>query len=138
MKKILALSAVLFSILVLIQSCTKQSHGDFGIAQSVETPLVQIFNANVSSGNTYTFNLGTPENVSITRQASHYQLSEIGIDNKNGSLNYKYSPSANYSGTDEVSLTSIGTPASGNSGCHNGDQNNSSGTIITIKINVTN
>ena len=136
MKKTFASSAVLFSILVLSQSCTKKSQGELRIA-SPQTTSVQTIHAKISTGNTYTLNLGASGNINITRQASHFQLSEMVIDKNNGSLNYKYLPAANFTGADEVSLTRT-TVTSGSNGCSNGSQNNSStSAIITIKINVT-
>jgi hypothetical protein len=137
MKKTFASSVVLFSILVLSQSCTKQSEGELRIT-SPQTS-VQTIQAKISAGQTYTLNLGASGNISITRQASHFQLSEMAIDKNDGSLNYKYLPAANYTGADEVSLTRTTSVTSGsNNGCFNGSQNNSStSTIITIKLNVT-
>lgn len=136
MKKTFASSVVLFSILVLSQSCTKQSQGELRIASSQTSN--QTIQAKISAGHTYTLNLGASGNISITRQASHFQLSEMAIDKNDGSLNYKYLPAANYTGADEVSLTRTTSVTSGSNGCSNGSQNNSStSTIITIKINVT-
>jgi hypothetical protein len=139
MKKIITTSVVLLSCtLVLLQSCTKSSQGDFNASGSVLTD--QVIKATVAPGQSYVLSFGYSGSVSITSQASHYQISETGADDKDGSLIYKYIPAVDYLGVDEVLLTYKTETSSGsNSGCSNGSNNNTSkSTSIKVKINVTN
>ena len=135
MKKIITASVVL---LVLHQSCTKSSQDDFSASGSARND--QVIKASVAPGQTFVLTLGYSGSASINRQASHYQISQTGIDDKDGSLIYKYIPAVDYLGIDEVSLTykTEASPGSTN-GCSNGGNNNTSkSTSITVKINVTN
>ena len=104
----------------------------------------EVITADVAAGQTYIFNAGTTGTLSVNQQASHYQLSQAGIDSKNGAAIYTYTPVAGYTGADEVSLKHTmpntgGQESSG--GCHNGshhDNYSDNSRTIVIKIAVTN
>ena len=139
MKKILAYSTVLCCLLVLAQSCTKQQLPNTG-----EQPE-QVINATVVPGQTYTFTPPSSGTLTISRQAAHFDVSEVGTGKNNSSnaVVYQYSPVAGYKGADEVALNfSTTVLASGNSGGCQGSSNSSStyttvtNTII-IKLNIT-
>ena len=139
MKKILVYPAILFCLLLSVQSCKKESRLAEGRVQQDE-----VITAAVAAGQTYIFNAGTTGTLIVNQQASHYQLSQAGIDSKNGAAIYTYTPAAGYTGADEVSLKHTmpntgGQESSG--GCHNGNHHNNDGDnnrIIVIKIAVTN
>lgn len=134
MKKTFAVWAVLISLLAC--SCSKQSQGELRTVPAAEPD--QIINVKVGSGNTCTVNLGTAANVTILRQASHFQVSEMIMDKTDGSFTYKYLPAANFTGTDEVSLARTSAVTSDSDGCsYVGQNTGSTSTRITIKLNVT-
>jgi hypothetical protein len=136
MKKALLPVAVFFCLLVSAPSCTKQSQDNFAPRPS-STKVVM---ATVAPGQLYTYNDGLSGTLSISRQALHYQLSETSIDDKNGTMLYKYIPVAGYKGSDEVTLMRTLTTAEviSNTCQSNHSRTNSVSDIITIKINVSN
>jgi len=132
MKKTL-LSATVFCLLVLAQSCTKQSQDNF----VTPAQAANVVNATVSSGQTYIFNAGYPGTMNISRQASHYQVSETTVDESSAVI-YKYIPAKGYQGADEVTLTqNVNSSGGNNGGCsenHSGTTVSSSTTIIKITV----
>jgi hypothetical protein len=74
------------------------------------SPVVSIssINATVKSNGVYQLTLDKQQNAIITRQASHFQLSQVGMDSKTGLLLYKYQPAEGYIGSDEVLLSISG------------------------------
>jgi hypothetical protein len=69
--------------------------------------VTQTINANLDENGNYSFNI--PTNLSdkpfeISTQASHYSLSQIATD-ATGNLAYIYTPSLNYTGTDQVIIS---------------------------------
>lgn len=139
MKITIASLAVFFCMVIIIPSCTKESHND----PSPSKITTQVVNAVIPSGQTYIFNAVSSVSMTISRQASHYKVSEALNNSEYGIINYKYTPVDGFTGLDEVTLnrTFITTTSDGG-GCSN--NNNSSSTsslntnIIVIKINVTN
>jgi hypothetical protein len=143
MRKIVACSTFLLSILAMLQSCSKQSlnkPGGNGINSSEQGPATPtIIYTTISSGNRYSLDFALSSRVSITHQASHFRLSEMGTAKNDGSISYTYSPEDKYSGADEVTLSCEGAGPVVNSGCHGSDPDNASGNkTIVIKINVSN
>ena len=67
-------------------------------AIGVRPPVVSIssINATVKSNGVYQLTLDKQQNAVITRQASHFQLSQVGMDSKTGLLLYKYQPAEGY------------------------------------------
>ncbi|MFI5187818.1 MAG: hypothetical protein ACHQF0_13890 [Chitinophagales bacterium] len=134
MKNRFVYPAILIGSLICIQSCTKN-------LQDKYVPPVQptqFINVSVSSGQTYVFTGGSGT-LNVSRQASHYETSQTGSDEK-GSAIYKYNSALGYTGPDEVTL--LFSPKSVTPGSTGGcpeSQNkpNSSTTYIGIKINVT-
>ena len=141
MKKIFTCTSILMSI-VILQSCSKQSATEMLASPQITTTTI---NATVKSNGIYTLNLEDFENISIDKQASHFQISQTEPDNKTGSFIYKYQPVQDYTGSDEVVLsTSKKVVSTMMEGCHDGNINGSphpSTTIvassITIKIGIT-
>ena len=142
MRKLFVFPAVLLGILVVFQSCSKQSP-----AEAVAPASTNIVNATIAPNGTYQLpidNSGTVA-VSISRQASHFQVSETGLDSKTGFTVYTYVPVADYRGTDEVLLSSTRTSVVAGNGCGNSSSQNSdlthtitSTSYTTVKINITN
>ena len=140
MKKTITFSAVLFSTLVLLLSCTKNAKDSF--SRSEPAMPDRIINAKVAPGQTYTLTVANSGDVSIRKQAAHYLVSETGMDEKSGSLIYKYSPATGFTGIDEVLLshkmefTTSGSSI-GSSSCNsNGDNRSVQVSSIVIKLTV--
>lgn len=134
MKNIVASLATLFCMLVLIQSCSKKSQDNF---TRQEQPN-QFLEATVASGQSYTFNPEMTGTLTVTRQASHFLVSQTGTDER-GLAIYNYSSTAGYVGTDEVTLayTPKSVTTQSNSGCQASHTNDVTSTSIVIKLNVT-
>ena len=134
MKKIFTYSAVLFSFLMVLQSCKKEP--------VVETRQVnEVINAVVAQGQTYSFTAPSVGALSLSRQAMHYTVSSLETGKDNGFSSYKYIPATGFSGTDEVTLNLISEAARASSGGCQGNHNNNSyvtSTMYLIKINVIN
>ena len=136
MKKIFTYSTALCCLLLLAQSCSKQ-------LPDAREQAEQVINATVAAGQTYIFTPPSSGSLSVSRQAAHFKVSEVGIGKDNSTSIYQYTAAAGYKGNDEVSLMSINTvSALGSSGgCQGG---NNGGTITTtvsktivIKLTVT-
>jgi hypothetical protein len=134
MKNIVASLATLFCLMILIQSCSKKSQDGF----SNQNSPTQVLETTVVSGQSYTFNTGQPGTLTVSRQASHFQISQTGT-NEYGLPIYNYSSTAGYLGGDEVAL--VYNPkivaAENNSGCQGSHSNDASSTSIVIKLTVT-
>ncbi len=138
MKKTFVYPAALSLLFVFLISCTKEQ---LGRAIRPEQPN-QSIEASVASGETFTFVAGTTGSLSVSKQASHFEVSQAL--NENGSVYYNYQPKAGYSGADEVTLmylsgsaapgisTSNGCPAS-----HDNAASSNKMSTIVIKLNVT-
>lgn len=125
-----------FSVLTLSTiSCQKEGH-DNRISRT-ETP--QSIPATVASGQTYTLNLEAGSAANITKQASHYLISEVSTES-DGNTVYKYSAAKGYAGADEVTLqqTTISTSPGGSCGNHDGGQTTTTLKTVVIKFDVTN
>lgn len=139
MKKIIFHSFILFSLLIVNQSCSKES------PDRMATPVPdETINAVVAADNAYVLNVNSLESVSINKQAAHFAISQTEVDAKNGTPFYKYIPEKNYTGNDEVVLrTSKTTSVSGGNGggCHGGNNSYASTSTsyhnVIIKFTVT-
>jgi hypothetical protein len=130
-----ACSAVLFCFLLMVQSCNKKSGDNFKASAQPD----MVVNAGVAAGEAYIFIAGSSGTLSVTRQASHYQVSETGIDNDNGSVIYKYKPAVGYTGSDEVLLAYvIAVGSNGTCPANPNSTGNTSTRMIVLKLNVTN
>lgn len=109
MKKLYYLQ-ILGLCIVVFQSCSKNSGNNAPIVSPSSTSIDIV----ILPDQTYQLNLPKATNASIYKQASHYQTSETVLDTENGSFIYKYKPDANYTGKDQVMLSTITpTPTSG-------------------------
>jgi hypothetical protein len=138
MRKLFLFPAVLLGFLVVFQSCSKQSPSN--VVAPINTNVV---NATIAPNGSYQLPIQNSGNVSISRQASHYQVSQAELDNTSGFVVYKYIPVADYIGTDEVVLSNTKISVITGSGCSNNHTSNSESAVtstsyITVKINVTN
>ncbi len=121
MKKLYSILIILFCLMILFQSCSKQS------SQEMIAPVSpNIINAKISPNQAYVFNVSSLGNVAIEKQASHYKLSNTTADAKTGHIVYQYLPTQDYTGTDEVVLSSKTTIISAGSsgGCSSGHSDN--------------
>jgi hypothetical protein len=137
MKKIFTCSSILIGIIIL-QSCSKQSSKEMLMSPQVSSSII---NATLKSNGTYQLTLDKLANVVIAKQASHFQTSQAGLDNKTGLLVYTYQPVQGYIGLDEVLLsTSKNVVSESTGGCSNGGSSYHTSTVktdISIKLNVT-
>ena len=138
MKKIFFYTSILICI-GLFQSCSKKS--DEMLISPQISSTANIINATIKSTGIYQLSLSNVQNLTIAKQASHFQISEAGYDSKTGLMVYKYIPAQDYIGSDEVLLSTSKVVSSGIGGCHN-DNSHASSTVttsnISVKINVTN
>lgn len=139
MRAIFTLPIILLSILFICPSCSKDSQEEMVLT----APTPQTINATVASNATYELNLDKYGTVKIYKQASHFFYSNTGIDSKSGLMVYKYVPAVDYTGDDEVVLSSTKTYATSNNQCNNNSDGNSTGmanmnstSYITIRIKV--
>jgi hypothetical protein len=137
MQKTFVYPAALILLLVLTVCCKKEQ---LGKAATPAQPS-QYIDASVASGETFTFVAGSTGTLSVSKQASHFQVSEAL--NENGSVYYNYKPKAGYIGADEVALMYLSDAAapgvSSGTGCpanHNNPVKNAMNTIV-IKLTVT-
>lgn len=137
MKKIFTCASLLMGI-VMSQSCSKQSSKEMLISPVTNTSTI---NASVKSNEIYQLTLDKLQNAVITRQASHFELSQVEMDSKTGLLLYKYQPARGYIGPDEVLLSTSKTVVSASAGICNNRGNMYTTTVVTsnisLKINVT-
>ena len=137
MRKLSLFPAALIPVLVLFQSCSKQSTNQ--MVAPIQTNIVK---ATIAPNGTYQLGIENAGVISISMQASHFKVSQTEPGSKNGVIVYKYIPAADYRGTDEVVLsntkTIITTGSSGCSGSHISNSNNStlSTSYTTVKINI--
>jgi hypothetical protein len=136
MRKIISLSFLPAMVLILAASCTKQS-ADHGIL--IVPP--ETLTLKVAPNEAGAINLPDAGTLNISRQASHFLVSETFLNNENNNPAYKYTPTKDFTGTDEVVLLSTKTLYASNNGgsCQGG--NNGSTTqnkYIIIKITVGN
>ena len=139
MRKLFLFPAVFLGILVVFQSCSKQS------SNNIVAPIrTNVINATIAPNGTYQLSLDNSVTVSVSKQASHFQVSRTELDSKSGFMVYKYIPAADYRGTDEVVLSNATTfKATGTGSCPNNHNSNSDNTTsstsyTTVKLNITN
>jgi hypothetical protein len=134
----------MLSILFVLPSCSKNSQEEMILS----TPAKEVIKATVASNATYELNLDKYGTVEIYKQAQHSSYSATGIDSKSGLMLYKYMPLEEYTGEDEVILSSTKSSvySAGNHECNSGygEDNNSASkgvlnsiSYVTIKFTVT-
>ncbi len=129
-------------LLVLFSSCKKETAG---VRNNIPSSSQETINVKISSNQSYEIILAEAMSASISKQASHFSVSETHVNSETGMPVYSYIPAVNFTGTDEVILSSTvkyssiansigsGCPSSGNAG--------NTGTFIqytTLKITVGN
>ena len=100
----------------------------------------QVINATINTDFTYQLPLTSPD-YQIHKQASHFSLSSIGVDAKNGMTVYQYLPAKGFTGIDEVTLkeTKTFTSYEGESGCRDmsAPQHITKTSFTTIRFSVS-
>lgn len=137
MKKIYAISATLF-ICIMLLSCSKQSIND-----EVSPDLTNVINATIAPNQSYHFTVSEPGEVSIVKQAKHYKISETALEAESGKMIYSYTPSQDYTGTEEIILTNkkaVPIVYGGCNGTHDNNQANTSYSVVytMLRININN
>ena len=137
----------LLGVLVLLQSCSKESQSDMLVA-----PSPKIINVKIVPNGTYVLNLDNLYDVKVYKQAMHYKTSQTETDLKSGLPVYKYIPASDFTGEDEVILSSTKTvmTSSPGGGCNSdhmgyGSSSSSGGSTmasstsyITVKLSISN
>ena len=133
MRLIYTLLAVL-----IFASCSKKDAVVSG-NPNASVDATQIINATINTDFTYELPLTSPD-IKIHKQASHFSLSTIGVDSKNGTKIYQYLPEKGFTGTDEVMLKDTRTYHNymDGGGCNNMSdaQNATKSSYIKIKFNI--
>ena len=91
MRKLFLFSAVLLGAIIVFPSCSKQS------SSAAITPMsTNIINATVAPNAAYELSLDNSANatISISKQASHFMVSQTELNSKSGFTVYKYVPAA--------------------------------------------
>jgi hypothetical protein len=120
-------------LLLINESCSKEV-----AANIVQTAPDQTINATVSADNAYTLNVAELGEVSISRQALHFDVSQIEIEAKDRTPVYKYIPATGFTGTDEVELFSSKTYNTNSGRCNGGgERHTTTMSSIIVKFTVT-
>ncbi len=125
-------------LFIFSESCSKESTNS-----TVEIPPSNSMNVTIAPNQSYELNLNSSGVVSVSKQASHYQISETSFDSKTGSIIYKYVPAVDYIGSDEVILSNTKAATNSGSACHgshgsNNDNTTYSTSYTIIKLNISN
>ena len=121
--------------IMISQSCSKD------VVKS-PSPAAGLINVNLSTNQSYELSLGSGQ-VSIYQQATHYQTSQTNTNAETGSVTYKYVPQLNFTGNDEViiSTTTLVTSAASRSGCNHSKSSDNTATTSAqtsyTRINIT-
>ena len=124
MKRIAFYLILFIGLTTISQSCKKGTSNG---------PVNQTITETISANQSYQFDLGNfgdEEGASISKQANHFSISSMDREVNTGKVIYKYTPEANFVGTDEVEIRS----ARGS----NGSSTNNKIILTTIKFTVTN
>ena len=136
MRLIYTLLAVL-----IFTSCSKKD-AVISANPNASVDATQIINATINTDFTYELPLSSPD-ITIHKQASHFTLSAIGVDSKNGKKIYQYLPEKGFTGNDEVVLKETQTYLNymeGGRGCNNNNMSNAQNvtktSFIMIKFSI--
>ena len=137
MKRLYFVFASLLCISIF-QSCSKESPNTL-----IAIPASNAMNVTIAPNQPYELNLNSSGIVSVSRQASHFKISETSFDSKTGFVVYKYIPATDYIGEDEVILSNTKAADASNSGCPGNHSNNNDNTTYNtsytiIKLNISN
>jgi hypothetical protein len=140
MRKLILLPFLLTGMILFSFSCKKESR-DIPAPSAVG----EMINVRIAPNQPYQMDLTNAGTVSISKQASHFSMSETIMNNENGSQSYKYIPAKDFAGNDEVVLLSNKTeenlPVISGGGCpgnSNGYTTPMGTRYTTIKIMVSN
>jgi hypothetical protein len=136
MRKMISLFLLPAMVLIFAASCTKQDDGILSVP--TETLTLKVL-----PNETGAINLPDAGTLNISRQASHFLISETFLNNEDNNPAYKYTPAKDFTGTDEVVLLSAKTIYGSNNGgsCQGGNNGSTTSTLnkyISIKITVGN
>ena len=81
MKK-LSILPLLVGIILIFQSCAKETPAHMVVPQPSNTAVVNVINIKISPNELYQLAIDNSSTVSIAKQASHYKVSETAADTK--------------------------------------------------------
>lgn len=137
MKKTIRLFCIFIATMLSVVGCRKEDRNEVNTLKVIEVTLEQ--------NEPYSYRVPKSESADpyqLSKQASHFLRSDLTSDFDSGTLIYQYTPSKNYIGNDEVTLTSIEENQHGHhqkkglgfgGGCHEDE----SGTTHSINIRFT-
>lgn len=137
MRKSIALAFLICVSVLTIQSCRKCDMPD-----KQETSSSQTINVSLQTNESYSYSLPVStadREYSITSQASHFTVSETAKD-ATGNFIYHYTPSTDFSGNDQVVISSVRGNhhgGCGNNAGQNNCQHHDENSIITIHFTIT-
>jgi hypothetical protein len=116
MRKVILFPLFSMGWLVFFSSCKKDLQDTMVISTSDQT-----INVKIAPNQLYQTELTNAGTISISRQATHFIVSEAIMNNENGIPVYKYIPATDFTGIDEVELLSsisvVNYSASSGGGC---------------------
>ena len=124
MKRCILTLIIPIALLTISQGCSKEDI----VLHSPDTNTVTL-----TRNETYHFDpgyFGDEEGASISRQATHFNVSKLDRDNSTGKIDYTYTPALNYIDPVEVELKSMRGS--------DGPSSNNNIIITTIKFNISN
>ncbi len=118
------------------ESCSKESP-----AAAISPLHTNVINVTVAANATYLLQIDNTG--SISKQASHFKVSQTEVDDKTNAVVYKYIPREGFTGGDEVILSTVKAYTIATRGCSSNHVNTNDNTsynvtFTTIKFNVTN
>jgi hypothetical protein len=138
MRNLILLPVFLLTVCIIFSSCKKDHPYDRAGSEASETMHVKI-----APNQSYQLDFSSA-NLTISRQANHFLLSETSLNIENGGLVYKYIPAKDFTGNDEVIFLSTQFQTNNITGSSSGCQSNSNVSsssrvkYITLQITVDN
>ena len=126
-------------VVLIFASCSKKD-AVVSANPNASIDATQVINATINTDFIYELPLSSPD-VQIHKQASHFSLSSIGVDSKNGTTVYQYLPEKGFTGIDEVMLKDTKTYIDmDGGGCRNmmAPQSVTKTSFIKIKFSIAN
>lgn len=100
--------AILCASALFFTACSKNSQTDDSVAAEPRSLYEQV-NVSIPANSVYEYTLNHFATATISSQAKHYTESFAGVHEATGQLRYKYVPTPDYKGVDDVVLSATRT-----------------------------
>lgn len=139
MGKLYILGASVACAMVIV-SCSKEADV-IPAAPQAQSSSGPVLNVTINTDEVYTVTYEKATELNIHKQAAHFRESTTTVNNETGQVVYRYVPKEGFTGTDEVTLSSIKKVTTYSSGCYHGNYGDQQGQMLqkiftTVKINV--